>query len=234
MSQSKKNEHIGLYDDFFAQASKKQKQIQEDAKRARILQEKEEKKAEKRLAQQQQLEIEQQLEYMQYQQQANQQYHMQARIIAQMLQQTLMQDEEYEYESGIMPHQSADTKTYDFVMKKLKNVPTAQLERSIIQYGLDDATKMQILADILLERADDTPVVDKKTNKEKQEIITQVKKIESALADVSCKDIECAICLDKIADSGKETSCGHTFHHECIVGWINVKPLCPICKTDLS
>ena len=29
------------------------------------------------------------------------------------------------------------------------------------------------------------------------------------------------------------TKCGHIFHKKCLVQWYNLKPTCPLCRTDL-
>lgn len=93
---------------------------------------------------------------------------------------------------------------------------------------------MQILADILLERSDDAVPEIKKTKEEQNKIDDQVDKVKSVLADVTCDETECTICLDKIESDAKGTLCGHVFHKSCIVSWASIKPTCPICKANLS
>lgn len=47
---------------------------------------------------------------------------------------------------------------------------------------------------------------------------------------------ECAICLEAmpIGTTVRILPCRHSFHHECIVGWLNEdKHTCPMCKFDL-
>ncbi|OMJ65650.1 hypothetical protein SteCoe_37844 [Stentor coeruleus] len=47
----------------------------------------------------------------------------------------------------------------------------------------------------------------------------------------------CAVCCEEFVN-GKELvklpECNHFFHYDCITDWLNVKPLCPICKNDVS
>ena len=40
----------------------------------------------------------------------------------------------------------------------------------------------------------------------------------------------CAICLEKIEFIAKTNVCIHKFCFHCIVGWVQIKPECPICK----
>ena len=43
----------------------------------------------------------------------------------------------------------------------------------------------------------------------------------------------CGICLDgyDTGDQKSKISCRHAYHHQCIVNWYKVKPICPHCKT---
>ena len=50
-------------------------------------------------------------------------------------------------------------------------------------------------------------------------------------------DQDCSICLAKLNPAKKNisaTQCGHLFHSDCIKRAIQVKPECPICKTNIS
>ena len=45
----------------------------------------------------------------------------------------------------------------------------------------------------------------------------------------------CPICLDvmKIDDNEKELGsmeCEHTFHKDCIIEWVKIQSICPICR----
>ena len=47
---------------------------------------------------------------------------------------------------------------------------------------------------------------------------------------------ECAICLENmpVGTTVRILPCRHSFHHECIIGWLNEsKYNCPMCKFDL-
>ena len=43
---------------------------------------------------------------------------------------------------------------------------------------------------------------------------------------------DCVICLETFANGDKVTilACAHLFHKDCIVDWLKVNDLCPICK----
>lgn len=42
--------------------------------------------------------------------------------------------------------------------------------------------------------------------------------------------LECAICLASNKDPFTKLTCGHCFHHACIVKWLKVSTTCPICR----
>lgn len=45
---------------------------------------------------------------------------------------------------------------------------------------------------------------------------------------------ECIICLEELKYNKAVLKCGHTFHYDCIVSWMNntknYKQFCPICR----
>lgn len=41
----------------------------------------------------------------------------------------------------------------------------------------------------------------------------------------------CTICLENVFNS--PMSCGHVFHHKCIVKWLKENNTCPNCRIDL-
>ena len=44
------------------------------------------------------------------------------------------------------------------------------------------------------------------------------------------KENRCSICLEDLNDDIMTTSCGHTFHNNCINEWKNHASTCPICR----
>lgn len=44
----------------------------------------------------------------------------------------------------------------------------------------------------------------------------------------------CVICMEENMDNPIMTSCGHFFCHDCIVQALNIKNICPVCKTNLQ
>mmetsp|Transcript_16972 Transcript_16972/g.28718 ORF Transcript_16972/g.28718 Transcript_16972/m.28718 type:complete len:176 (-) Transcript_16972:210-737(-) len=71
-----------------------------------------------------------------------------------------------------------------------------------------------------------------------------------ALADYRDSNVECCVCLTKIAESlkeqeleGKEAKlgetdiiempCEHTFHQECLLPWLEQHNSCPTCRHEL-
>lgn len=47
----------------------------------------------------------------------------------------------------------------------------------------------------------------------------------------------CAVCCEEFVRGKKLVKlpeCNHFFHYDCITDWLKVKPLCPICKNDVS
>jgi hypothetical protein len=45
---------------------------------------------------------------------------------------------------------------------------------------------------------------------------------------------ECPICSETISDSVVPSDCQHSFCKKCILSWCNVKPSCPICRTEIK
>ena len=41
----------------------------------------------------------------------------------------------------------------------------------------------------------------------------------------------CSICLTDLEDRIKILRCDHSYHTECIDQWLNIKDICPICRT---
>ncbi|KAL7951469.1 hypothetical protein V8C42DRAFT_304170 [Trichoderma barbatum] len=51
------------------------------------------------------------------------------------------------------------------------------------------------------------------------------------LADGNC----CVICLDSVSDACELVPCGHdSFDYVCVLNWLYDKPLCPLCKRDVT
>ncbi|WZZ68793.1 hypothetical protein YC2023_080163 [Brassica napus] len=46
----------------------------------------------------------------------------------------------------------------------------------------------------------------------------------------------CAICHNELGASGDLNTlvCNHSYHHQCILGWIKMNLTCPVCRTTLA
>jgi len=46
---------------------------------------------------------------------------------------------------------------------------------------------------------------------------------------------ECEICMEKykLNDVLIYLTCFHNFHEKCLMSWLRVKPICPICKNQI-
>ena len=46
----------------------------------------------------------------------------------------------------------------------------------------------------------------------------------------------CAICHNELGASGELNTlvCNHSYHHECIIGWVKMNLTCPVCRTTLA
>ena len=51
--------------------------------------------------------------------------------------------------------------------------------------------------------------------------------------DVPEKDKTCAICFADITE-GKQFTCGHIFHEDCIREWLKTHDKCPVCRRSLQ
>lgn len=47
------------------------------------------------------------------------------------------------------------------------------------------------------------------------------------------KEKNCPICLKVFENNKVFLPCGHPFHADCILDWIDKKPNCPICRFPL-
>ena len=49
------------------------------------------------------------------------------------------------------------------------------------------------------------------------------------------KQETCPVCLEEIQFKQlHKTSCGHVFHHECILNWFVASDDCPVCRNEES
>jgi hypothetical protein len=64
----------------------------------------------------------------------------------------------------------------------------------------------------------------------------ETEEADAALLAKKFKQKECLICLDPLPSSSKGRkllSCGHTFCAPCIVGWMQKKQECPLCRKNV-
>jgi len=55
------------------------------------------------------------------------------------------------------------------------------------------------------------------------------------LVKVNNKDEYCSICLQtKNKGDIRMIRCTHSYHYDCINKWLNVKPICPDCRTSIK
>ena len=47
-------------------------------------------------------------------------------------------------------------------------------------------------------------------------------------------DDMCVICLEALVDPIIVTPCGHTDHAPCLIAWLSIRPLCPVCKQGVE
>ena len=54
-------------------------------------------------------------------------------------------------------------------------------------------------------------------------------------SDVGKGSNDCVVCLGEFVSGNvlKRLPCDHTFHIECIVGWLSVNLTCPMCRINL-
>jgi hypothetical protein len=44
---------------------------------------------------------------------------------------------------------------------------------------------------------------------------------------------ECSICLSQMGDNATALHCNHSFHHSCILQWLQHNPTCPTCRSNV-
>jgi len=57
-----------------------------------------------------------------------------------------------------------------------------------------------------------------------------------ASSDVEGSQAQCTICLESIGtqQETRELPCKHSFHGECLYGWIRENPTCPNCRQAID
>tara|TARA_Y100000991_G_C21953561_1_gene340941 strand:+ start:1240 stop:1635 length:396 start_codon:yes stop_codon:yes gene_type:complete len=48
------------------------------------------------------------------------------------------------------------------------------------------------------------------------------------------KELICSICMNNLNNNYVLTKCNHYYHKDCIYEWLNLKMICPNCKSDLN
>ena len=72
-------------------------------------------------------------------------------------------------------------------------------------------------------------MVSSSRNMSRQELFAMAK--EEAFGD---RDGECPICMECPYDEPLQTPCRHIFCKECIVGYLQTKPECPMCRAKTT
>ncbi|KAL7790181.1 hypothetical protein V8C43DRAFT_94820 [Trichoderma afarasin] len=68
----------------------------------------------------------------------------------------------------------------------------------------------------------------------------QRKVLQNTLQEVAAREQQgdgncCVICLDAVSDACELVPCGHnSFDYVCVLNWLYDKPLCPLCKRDVT
>ena len=99
-----------------------------------------------------------------------------------------------------------------------------------------NSNKNQIKIKFDLRERNDRYIEELNKFYEKNNEINVIKNLNSNSKLHLCKkEVECSICLQKIKinDIVRITSCKHQFHSNCIDRWLEEKPFCPLCKTNL-
>mmetsp|Transcript_65573 Transcript_65573/g.58847 ORF Transcript_65573/g.58847 Transcript_65573/m.58847 type:complete len:468 (-) Transcript_65573:197-1600(-) len=65
------------------------------------------------------------------------------------------------------------------------------------------------------------------------------RRVSSGILNILMKidaEPECAVCMDDLAkgDEMGQLECGHTFHKDCIVEWLDTEPSCPMCRVSME
>lgn len=63
-------------------------------------------------------------------------------------------------------------------------------------------------------------------------VVVNEKNEESSTQDQTSSEI-CCICIQNLKEDIVTTSCGHSFHNNCILEWLKRKHSCPLCQATL-
>ncbi|KAK8521180.1 hypothetical protein V6N12_005091 [Hibiscus sabdariffa] len=74
--------------------------------------------------------------------------------------------------------------------------------------------------------------VDKDEDEDEQNLLL---KKTGKLGEGSSSEKGCTVCLDEFSDGAEVTSmpCGHIYHYDCIVEWLETNHMCPLCRYQM-
>ncbi|XP_062076050.1 uncharacterized protein LOC133780196 [Humulus lupulus] len=127
------------------------------------------------------------------------------------------------------------------------------LTNEIINYGLkmwndkDHNLSIKVDVDVFVDELPPTSNDDSNDNDEDHAydmddvpinfVAASEKSIEK-LEKVQIKDdqVSCSICLENMSVGLEATRlfCGHRYHEECIVEWLQISKFCPLCRDELA
>ncbi|WFD33819.1 peroxisome biogenesis factor 10 [Malassezia cuniculi] len=150
----------------------------------------------------------------------------------------------YAYRKSTLPKSERETAT--------KNSATVQLDESIYSHEKHPAVKIKDIRPrpvVPLEYADpdgeislqDLGITEQPKSAAEEEsaqvaeaaIRAQTLQLDAVADDV----LRCTLCMDRrTPENGMSavTECGHVFCWDCITGWANEKPECPLCRQALD
>ncbi|XAR67051.1 hypothetical protein NMG60_11013467 [Bertholletia excelsa] len=59
---------------------------------------------------------------------------------------------------------------------------------------------------------------------------------EPEMVTVAALAGSCAVCMGSFQPNtkGKQLTCGHVYHADCIINWLSVRSTCPLCRCKIS
>ncbi|TPX54818.1 hypothetical protein CcCBS67573_g09534 [Chytriomyces confervae] len=62
------------------------------------------------------------------------------------------------------------------------------------------------------------------------------KKLSTRRRHETVRESECAICLEAWLNGEiiKKLNCGHAFHQDCVIPWLEEHVHCPLCRSSLE
>lgn len=131
----------------------------------------------------------------------------------------------------------------DFFIRTMQLTPHQQRGQMLSRFMLNEVVYLEIINRIYRNQLDGNnrtntrvlsftiPVSDFEEN---VPVVASQAQIDSSIQTINSTTSNCAICQESISsDACQIRQCGHIYHRDCILSWLNVNVRCPVCRHDI-